>query len=62
MSGGTAPPFLTSALDRMSGQFHTPAAGKSPRYPLDRKLGGAQGRFGRCEVEKHLLPLLGIEP
>jgi hypothetical protein len=33
-----------------------------PRYPLDRRVGGPQGWSGRCEVEKNLLPLLGIEP
>jgi hypothetical protein len=40
--------FLTSALDG-SGQLHAPAAltpSKSPRYPLDRKLGGPQSRSG----------------
>jgi hypothetical protein len=25
---------------------------KSPRYPLDRRLGGPQSRYGRCSVEK----------
>jgi hypothetical protein len=36
--------------------------GKSPRYPLDRKLGGPQSRSGRGGQEKnsHLPP--GIEP
>ena len=31
----------------MTGQFHTPAAlpsGKNPRYALNRRLGGPQGR------------------
>jgi hypothetical protein len=34
----------------MSGQLHAPAAlarRKSPRYPLDRRLGGPQSRSGR---------------
>jgi hypothetical protein len=42
-SGGTAPPFMTSALAQLSGQLHSPAAlplKKSPRYPLDRRLVG----------------------
>jgi hypothetical protein len=31
------------------GQFHAPASlptGKSPQYPLDRRLGGPQSRSG----------------
>jgi hypothetical protein len=42
---------LTSALDGVSGQLHSPAAlpqGKSPLYPLDRRLGGPQSWSGRC--------------
>jgi hypothetical protein len=34
----------------VSGQLHAPAAlppGKSPWYPLDRRLGGPQSRSGR---------------
>jgi hypothetical protein len=34
----------------VSGQLHAPAAlpqGKSPWYPLDRRLGGPQNRSGR---------------
>jgi hypothetical protein len=37
----------------VSGQFHASAAlplGKSPRYPLDRRLGGPQSRSGRRGV------------
>jgi hypothetical protein len=30
--------------------------GKSPRYPLDRRLGGPQSRSGRCGEEKNLAP------
>ena len=40
---------LTSALDGVGGQRHAPAAlppGKT-RYPMYRRLGGAQGRSGR---------------
>jgi hypothetical protein len=40
-SGGTAPPFLTSALDR--GEW---SRGNSPRFPLDRMLGGSESRSG----------------
>jgi hypothetical protein len=48
----------------VSGQLHAPAAlpwGKSPRYPLDRRLGGPQRGSGRCGEEKNLA-LPGIEP
>jgi hypothetical protein len=41
----------------VSGQLHAPAAlppGKSPRYPLDRRLGGPQSRSGRFGEEKIL--------
>jgi hypothetical protein len=40
----------------VSGQLHTPAAlpqGKSPWYPLDRRLGGPQSRSGRGVKEKN---------
>jgi hypothetical protein len=50
---------------QMSGQFHAPAAlspGKSPRYPLIRRLGGPQSRSGLCRERKHLLSLPGIGP
>jgi hypothetical protein len=36
--------------------------GNIPRYPLDRRLSGPQSWSGCCGVEKHLLPLSGIEP
>jgi hypothetical protein len=43
--------YLTSALMRVSGQRHAPAAfytrGKDPMYPLDRRLGGPQSPSGR---------------
>jgi hypothetical protein len=49
----------------VSGQVHAPAAlppgGKSPWYPLDRRLGEPQCRYGRGGEEKSL-PLPGIEP
>jgi hypothetical protein len=51
--------FLTSALAGVSDQFHAPATlprEKSPRYPLDRKLGGPQSRSGRRGEEKNLDP------
>jgi hypothetical protein len=36
--------------------------GKSPWYPLDRRLGGPHSRAGRGGEEKHSQPLLGLEP
>jgi hypothetical protein len=36
--------------------------GKSPRYPLYRRLGGPQSRSGRRGKRKNPLPLSGIEP
>jgi hypothetical protein len=49
----------------LSGQFYAPVAlpqggEKSPRYPLDGRLGGIQSLSGRYK-EKYLLPLPGIE-
>jgi hypothetical protein len=35
--------------------------GKSPRYPLDRRLGGSRSRSGRGVEEKNSQPLPGIE-
>jgi hypothetical protein len=35
--------------------------GKSPRYPLDRRLGGPQSRSGRGGEEKNFQPPPGIE-
>jgi hypothetical protein len=49
----------------VSGQIHSPAAlppGKSPSYPLDRRLGGPQSRSERDGEEKNSQPLPGIEP
>jgi len=36
--------------------------GKSPRYPLDRRLGGPQSCSGCSGEEKNSQPLPGIEP
>jgi hypothetical protein len=44
------PLILTSALTKLSGQPHVPAAlplWKKPRYPLNRRLRGPQSRSGR---------------
>jgi hypothetical protein len=49
----------------VSGQLHAPVAlpqGKSPWYPLDRRLGGPQSRSGRGGLEKNSQPPQGIEP
>jgi len=50
-------PFITSAIDGVVVSF-TPqpiySRGKSPPYPLDRKLGGPQSRSGRGGEEKRI--------
>jgi hypothetical protein len=49
----------------VSGQLNVPAAllpGKSPWYPVDRRLGGPQSRSGRGGEEKNSKPPPGIEP
>jgi len=49
----------------VSGQLHAPAAylqGKSPWFPLDRRLGGPQSRFGHLGEEINSHQLSGIEP
>jgi len=49
----------------VSGQLHASATlhpGKSPWYPLDRRLGGPQNRSGRGGGEKNSQPPPGIEP
>jgi hypothetical protein len=49
----------------VSGLLHAPATlslGKSPWYPLDRRLGGPQSRSGRGGEEKNFQPLPGLEP
>jgi hypothetical protein len=59
-SGCIDPLFLTSAL--VGGEWSTSRPGrftprgKSPRYPLDRRLGGPQSRSGRSGEEKILSP------
>jgi hypothetical protein len=51
----------------VSGQLHAsavlppPPQGKKPWYPLDRRLGGPQGRSERGK-EKNSQSLLGLEP
>jgi hypothetical protein len=49
----------------MSGQLHAPAAlsqGKSPCYPLDRRLGGPRSQSGHGSEEKNSQPVPGLEP
>jgi hypothetical protein len=36
--------------------------GKSPQYPLNRRLGGPLRQYGGYGVEKNVLPLPRIEP
>jgi hypothetical protein len=43
-SGGTAPPFLTSAVDGGERSASCPGC----RYTLDRRLGGLQSPSERC--------------
>jgi hypothetical protein len=48
----------------VSGHLNDPAAlpqGKSPWYPLDRRLGGPQSRSGRGGEEKSSQTLPGLE-
>jgi hypothetical protein len=47
------------------GQLHAPATlppGKESWYPLDRRLGGPQGRCGRGYVQKNSQPSPELEP
>jgi len=47
----------------VSGRLHAPATlhkRKSPRYPLDRRLGESQSRSGRGGEEKNAQPLPGL--
>jgi hypothetical protein len=42
-------------------QLHDPAAlllDKSPRYPLDRRLGGPPNRSDKCKGKGKFVPLL----
>jgi len=65
-SGGIAPRILTSALDGGEWSASLPSRfypqGKSPWYPLDRRLGGLQSRSGRCSEQKTIQVLPGLEP
>jgi hypothetical protein len=64
-SGGTVPPFLTSALD--GGEWSALRLGRfTPKdrsfwYPLNGRLGGHQNQTGHFGVEDKLLPMQGIE-
>jgi hypothetical protein len=66
VSGGKAPPLLTSALDGNEwiashyGHFYPWI--KSPLYPLDCRLDGPQGRRERCGVERICCPCPGSNP
>jgi hypothetical protein len=64
-SGDITLPFLTSELNRgewsASSHSHFHPREKSPRYPLDRRLGGHQSRSGGCGDDKNHLNLPGIE-
>jgi hypothetical protein len=64
--GGGIAPLSSSALVGVSGQFHEPdtltSEKEAPRYPLNRRLGGTQSRYGRFAVRPYtrnflLLPL-----
>jgi hypothetical protein len=49
----------------VSFQLHASATfpqGKSPLYPLERRLGGRQSRSERGSEEKNSQPLPGLEP
>jgi hypothetical protein len=58
--------FSTSALGRgeclASHPCHFTPQGKSPWYPLGRRLGGPQLRSGRGGEEENSQPLPGLEP
>jgi hypothetical protein len=65
-SGGRAQPFLTSELDggewSVSHPNHFTHRGKSPRYPLYRRLGGLHSQSECYREERNLLHLSGIKP
>jgi hypothetical protein len=55
--------FLTSALDLGEWSASRPyPQGKSPCYPLDKRLDGLQRRSGRGGNETNSQPLQGLEP
>jgi hypothetical protein len=62
----TVPQFLTSLLDEVEWSVGRPdrftPQGNSPRYTLDRRLGGYYVRSGSWGVEKNLFPLSRNEP
>jgi hypothetical protein len=58
-SGGIAPAFLTSVLDE--GEWSaSPQQGKSPLYPLDKRLGGLQSQSGPWGVQASLAPACNL--
>jgi hypothetical protein len=63
-SGCIDPQFLDVGTSWRSVVSFTPRPiyprGKSPRYPLDRRLGGPQSWSGRCEEK--ILDLTGTRP
>jgi hypothetical protein len=65
-SGGTVPRILDVGTRWRWVVCFTPRPfypqRKSPRYPLDRRLGGLQSRSGRGGEEKNWQPAPGIEP
>jgi hypothetical protein len=65
-SGGIAPLILGFSTRWRWVVSFTPLSlylqGKSPWYPLDRRLGGPQSRSGRGSEEKNSQPLPGLEP
>jgi hypothetical protein len=61
-SGGIAPPFLTSALDLDEWSASLPGRLTPEERVPGTLLGGLQSWSGRCEIEKDLLSLPGIEP
>jgi hypothetical protein len=65
-SGGIAPRILDlgTRLRRLVSFRSRPLYpyGKSPSYPLDRRLGGPQGRSGSGGEEKDSQSLPGLEP
>jgi hypothetical protein len=63
-NGGTPPRIFTTALDGGWVSFALRllySQKKSPRYPLDMRVGGPQSRSRNCE-EEALLLVLEIKP
>jgi len=65
-SGGIAPLILASVLDGGEWSASRPWApythGKSPWYPLERRMGGPESRSGQGGQEKNFQPLPVLEP